>query len=134
MRLALAFMLLTTMATAPLAAHAAEVRTASGVSTDRPATPPRGPVPLPGDRSGGARRDHDRTTIIIPPLVLVSPGRCWQSGYWTYQWVPQSYSYSAWVDGQWSADGYWIPSHYEPVYYSGGYYQPLWIDGYWMGC
>jgi len=72
--------------------------------------------------------------VIVPQIVFVSPGRCWQSGYWSYQWVAQSYSYNTWVPGVWSPDGYWIAAHYEPGWYDGGYYQPLWVEGYWAGC
>ena len=139
MRLVPALVLLAAVVAAPLTTRAAEMHASLGVSGDRPAAP-RAPAPLtgerPGERHGEGRhdRDRDRTTIIIPQVVFVSPGRCWQSGYWTYQWVPQSYAYSTWVEGQWSADGYWIPSHYAPVYYEGGYYQPLWVEGYWTGC
>ena len=64
----------------------------------------------------------------------MTPGRCWQPGYWTYQWVPQTYTYNTWVAGQWSADGYWIDGHYAPSQYSTGYYQPLWVEGYYSGC
>ena len=79
-------------------------------------------------------RPDQRTIVVAPSVVVVSPGRCWQDGYWSYQWVPQSYSYSAWVPGQWSPDGGWIEGHYEPAWYNGGYYQPLWVAGYWTGC
>jgi hypothetical protein len=46
--------------------------------------------------------------LVVPPVVVVAPGQCWQDGYWDYQWVP------TW-------DG-------------GGYYQPFWVDGYWAAC
>jgi len=80
------------------------------------------------------RRDGDRLAVVIPQLVFVSPGRCWQAGYWNYQWVPQPYSYNTWVPGQWSPDGFWIEGHYEPAWYNGGSYQPYWVEGYWSRC
>ena len=79
-------------------------------------------------------RRSDGTVVVVPSVVVVSPGRCWQAGYWTYQWVPQSYAYNAFVPGQWSADGFWIEGHYESAWYSSGYYQPYWVEGYWSRC
>ena len=83
-----------------------------------------------GQRSGH-HHGHHRPVIIIPQTVFVTPNRCWQPGYWTYQFVPQSYSYNTWVAGQWSPDGQWIEGHYAPSFYNTGYYQPLWVDGYY---
>jgi hypothetical protein len=80
------------------------------------------------------RRDGSQAVVVVPQVVFVSPGRCWQAGYWDYQWVPQSYGYNAWVPGQWSAEGFWIEGHYEQAWYSGGYYQPYWVEGYWSRC
>jgi hypothetical protein len=79
-------------------------------------------------------RQREGRIVIVPQIVFVSPGRCWQAGYWTYQWVPQAYSYTTWVPAQWSPDGAWIEGHYAAGWYSGGYYQPLWIDEYWSRC
>lgn len=85
---------------------------------------------------GRGRRDHPhrQPVIVVPQTVFMTPTRCWQPGYWTYQFVPQYYTYSAWVEGQWSADGRWIDGHYAPAQYSSGYYQPLWVDGYYTAC
>jgi hypothetical protein len=83
------------------------------------------------------RRFHragDQPVFVVPQLVVVSPGRCWQAGYWDYQWVPQSYAYNAWVPAQWTPDGLWIEGHYEAAWYSSGYYQPYWVEGYWARC
>jgi len=80
------------------------------------------------------RRLGDGPVIVVPQIVYVSPGRCWQAGYWDYQWVPQSYAYNAWVPGQWSPDGFWIEGHYEAAWYNSGYYQPVWVEGYWSSC
>ena len=115
--------------------------------------PPTGPPPArtpsvlrggdPGiERFDGDRRGHDRPRrpghgrpiIVVPQTVFVTPSRCWQPGYWTYQWVPQTYTYSTWVAGQWSPDGRWIDGHYAPSQLSSGYYQPLWVEGYYSGC
>jgi hypothetical protein len=85
-------------------------------------------------RRGHVRHGHHRHQAHRPTVVFVTPGRCWQAGYWTYQWVPQAYTYSAWVGGQWSPDGRWIDGHYAPVQYHSGYYHPLWVEGYWAGC
>ena len=80
------------------------------------------------------RHAADGTLVAVPQVVFVSPGRCWQSGYWDYAWVPQSYAYNAWVPGGWAPDGSWVEAHYESTWYGGGYYQPLWVEGYWTPC
>jgi hypothetical protein len=85
-----------------------------------------------GRRPGHGRPDHHH--FHRPAVIFVSPSRCWQPGYWTYQWVPQAYTYTTWVAGQWSPDGRWIDGHYAPSQYTSGYYQPFWIEGYWAGC
>jgi hypothetical protein len=64
----------------------------------------------------------------------VAPYRCWQPGYWTHQWVPQAYTYNTWVAGHWSPDGRWVEGHYVPYVHHAGYYQPYWVDGYWVSC
>jgi hypothetical protein len=118
----------------------------------KPILPPKGPPPartpsvLKGGDPGIARYDHDRrprrpdrpaprqSVIVVPQTVVVAPRHCWQPGYWTYQWVPQTHTYSAWVPGHWSADGYWIEGHLAPSQVSWGYYHPLWVEGYYTGC
>jgi hypothetical protein len=80
------------------------------------------------------RHDGNGSVVIVPQVVVVSPGRCWQDGYWDYQWVPESYAYNAFVPGQWSTEGFWIEGHYQQAWYEGGYYQPLWVPGYWTRC
>ena len=87
-----------------------------------------------GHGHGHHRPGHHRPVIVIPQTVFVTPGRCFQSGYWTYQWVPQAYTYSTWVAGQWSPDGRWVDGHYAPSQYTSGYYQPLWVEGYYTSC
>jgi len=128
-------------------AEAADARPLPG-SIERPTTPPPARTPSvlrggdPGierfdDRRGDGRAHRpgpQRPVIVIPQTVFVGPGSCWQGGYWSYQWVPQTYTYSTWVAGQWSPDGYWIDGHYAPSQYSTGYYQPLWVEGYYAAC
>jgi hypothetical protein len=87
-----------------------------------------------GHGHGHHRPGHHRPAVVVPQTVFVTPGRCFQSGYWTYQWVPQTYTYTTWVPGQWSPDGRWIDGHYAPSQYSSGYYHPLWVEGYYTAC
>jgi len=143
--LGLSMALLTLLALASAPAEAADLRVHPGSMRALPAPPPartpsvlRGPDPgLENfDRHG---RDHDRSgrpIFVVPQTVFVSPSRCWQPGYWTYQFVPQTYTYSSggWVPGQWSPDGQWIDGHYATGAYNSGYYQPLWDDGYYTAC
>jgi hypothetical protein len=125
---------LSMLPTAAPAAHAAAVRASLGVTTDSAPARPLAP-PATGRRGDvGPGHRHERLIVVISQMIVVSPGRCWQPGYWMYQWMPQSYSYSAWVPGEWAPDGFWIAGHYEPAWYDGGYYQPLWVDGYWLRC
>lgn len=73
-----------------------------------------------------------RTVFVVPSTVLIvpSPPPCrWIPGYWTYQWIPQSYTYEAWVPGHWSPQGSWFEGHYQLRAVSTGYYQPFWVDG-----
>ncbi|HEU4369848.1 MAG TPA: hypothetical protein VFV05_16620 [Methylomirabilota bacterium] len=86
------------------------------------------------DQRGRGHVRHGHHHQHQPAVVVVTPRRCWQAGYWTYQWMPQSYSYITWVAGQWSPDGRWIDGHYAPALYYSGFYQPLWVEGYWTGC
>jgi hypothetical protein len=126
-------------------AGAAGARLVPGSVTRSSAPPPaRTPSVLRGgdpgierfdDRRGDGRPHRPgRPVIVVPQTVFVTPSRCWQPGYWSYEWVPQTYTYSTWVEGRWSADGYWIEGHYAPAQYSTGYYQPLWVDGYYSSC
>src|SRR5882724_8683535 len=67
------------------------------------------------------------TPVLVFPVYVAQPRRCFVPGYWAYAWVPQSYQYGAWVDGQYSAEGLWLEGHWEPRTYSWGSYQPYWI-------
>ena len=56
----------------------------------------------------------------------------WVAGHWGRQWVPYYHTYNAWVPGYYGPRG-WIPGYYESqTVESGGYYQQLWVDGYWV--
>lgn len=146
--LAVSLAALTFAALAPSLAGATDVRV-HGPSVRPPAGPPPARTPSvlrggdPGlerfdkDRRGPGRPHrpgHHRRVIVVPQTVFVGPSRCWQAGYWTYQWVPQTHTYSTWVAGRWSPDGYWIDGHYAPGQVSSGYYHPLWVEGYYTAC
>jgi hypothetical protein len=147
--LALLLVGLTVPALAVVPAEATDLRSHPSTGTFTTAPPPartpsvlRGGNPglavddrRPGHGHGDHRRPgHHRPVIVVPQTVFVTPGRCFQAGYWTYQWVPQSYTYTTWVAGQWSPDGRWIDGHYAPSQYTTGYYQPLWVEGYYTSC
>ena len=72
MRFAPALALVVVIAAMPPAARAADVRAAFTVSRDRPAVAPR-------TANHDDRRRQERTIVIVPQIVFVSPGRCWQS-------------------------------------------------------
>ncbi len=74
--------------------------------------------------------------VIVPqPVVVVSPRRCLEPGYWAYSWVPQTYVSNEWVAGYYDSNALWIDGHYEPRAYAwGGYYQPYWVPERWGGC
>jgi len=68
------------------------------------------------------------TVIVAPAPLYVVPSQCYVPGYWNYQWIPQAYSYSEWVPGQWAPDGSWIDGHYEARLAMSGFWQPYWVD------
>jgi hypothetical protein len=72
---------------------------------------------------------------VAPAPAYVAPARPapqWVPGYWGQQWVPQYYTYDAWVPGYFARNGAWVQGYYEPrVAESGGYYERVWVDGYW---
>ena len=56
----------------------------------------------------------------------------WVHGYWGQQWVPQYYTYDAWIPGYFARNGAWIQGRYEvQTVESGGYYERVWVEGYW---
>lgn len=69
---------------------------------------------------------------IVEPAPAPPPQRRWMNGYWAQQWVPQTYVYDAWVPGYFTRSGRWVQGYYEQrVAESGGYYERVWVDGYW---
>ena len=53
-------------------------------------------------------------------------------GYWSYVFVPQQATTSAWVPGYYDTDGVWVAGYYASQTVQGGYYQPYWVQGgYW---
>jgi len=68
------------------------------------------------------------------PVVAAPAPRAprWVRGYWGQQWVPQYYTYDAWIPGYFAGNGAWIQGRYETqTAESGGYYERVWVDGYW---
>jgi hypothetical protein len=70
-----------------------------------------------------------------PPVVKHAPHRQaaprWVPGHWARQWIPQYQHYDVWVPPHYGRGG-WIPGHYETrAVEAGGYYQQVWVDGYW---
>jgi hypothetical protein len=135
----------------PTHGEAGEVRTSAGApgwSSYWAPAPARTPsVQRSGDRGGdrddGRRRwhggsghhhHHGHHHHYRPGVVLVAPARCWQPGYWAQQWVAQAHTYPTWVAGHWSQEGRWVQGHYVPYVHHTGYYQPYWIEGYWLSC
>ena len=56
----------------------------------------------------------------------------WVHGYWGQQWVPQYYTYDAWIPGYFARNGAWVQGRYETqTAESGGYYERVWVEGYW---
>ena len=90
-----------------------------------PPTTPDG-VPSPGPFPVR----HRGSVIVVSQPVFVTRS-CWAPGYWTYQWVPQVYSYNVWVPAQWAPDGSWIESHYQVQSTATGYYQEFWVPEQW---
>jgi hypothetical protein len=56
----------------------------------------------------------------------------WVHGYWGQQWVPQYYTYDAWIPGYFARNGAWVQGRYDAqTAESGGYYERVWVEGYW---
>ena len=82
---------------------------------------------------------------VAPPRITTTPCSAaptyaapaplaprWVPGYWGQQWVPQYYTYDAWVPGYFARNGGWVQGYYESrVAESGGHYERVWVDGYW---
>jgi len=73
--------------------------------------------------------------VVVPqPVVVVSPRHCLEPGYWTYNWIPQTYVSNEWVAGYYDSNALWIEGHYAPRAYTWGYYQPYWVPERWGSC
>jgi len=71
----------------------------------------------------------NRVARPVPPPVAAPR---WVQGHWAQQWMPQYYTYDAWVPGYFARNGAWVQGYYETrTAESGGYYQQVWVDGYW---
>ena len=70
-------------------------------------------------------------TFAAPNYAAPSPHRHWVAPHWGRQWVPQYSVYQVWVPGYFCDQG-WVPGYYEDrTVESGGYYQQVWLNGYW---
>ena len=55
----------------------------------------------------------------------------WVHGYWGQQWVPQHYTYDAWIPGYFAGNGACVHGRYETqTAESGGHYERVWVEGY----
>src|SRR5258705_5338804 len=95
MRLALVAVLLLTAVTLPPAVVEAGSRRVEHVVPDRAFSGPGWRFNEVENFRQQFRQDQrrfhragDQPVLVVPPVVVVSPGRCWQAGYWDYPWVP----------------------------------------------
>jgi hypothetical protein len=101
---------------------------------------PNRPSSAPAHRGVPHASPHHRVragvVFVTPPPVLVyaAPRQCVSPGYWTYQWIPTSYTQSIWVPAGFTAEGAWIDGHFEQRAYASGYYQPHWIPDQAYAC
>ncbi|MBI2219381.1 MAG: hypothetical protein HYU51_19050 [Candidatus Rokubacteria bacterium] len=89
----------------------------------------------PGARHAPDRRFHRPRNVVIvssPVIVVSPPARCWNPGYWTYQWTPQATTTHAWVPGYWATNGAWIDGQWHPQTVTTGYWQPVWVPDEWI--
>jgi hypothetical protein len=77
------------------------------------------------------RRPHDHVIIVPQPIYIAPSQSCHVPGYWTYQWVPQTFWQTVYVPGYWAADGTWVQSHYAQQPYATGTYHPVWVPEQW---
>ena len=102
------------------------------------------PGPPPGWRrlhpqghTRGIVTDPRTRVILVPrpyyyaPSYVAPPSPRWVPGYWSYQWVPQVSTSYVYVPGYYTAEGVWVESYYTPQLTQTGYYQPVWMEGYW---
>ena len=115
-------LLVAALAGGPAPAAAGGVRIVIGGPPFHPAGRPRHVHPHPG------------RAIVVPRPIYLAPRRCWAQGAWTYQWVPQSQVYYAWMPGHYNTDALWVEAQYVPRVLQSGYWQPTWIEGRWVDC
>jgi len=77
---------------------------------------------------------HPHYVAPAPAYVAPAPpAPRWVPGYWGQQWMPQYYTYDAWVPGYFARNGAWVQGYYEPrAAESGGHYERVWVDGHWI--
>jgi hypothetical protein len=73
---------------------------------------------------------HHGQVILVPSYPHVVAPR-WVPGYWTYRWVAHAVPSYVWVPGSYTVGGYGVEGRYEPRTSQAGYYQQVWIEGYW---
>lgn len=79
---------------------------------------------------------HRGKVLVVPPAThpyAAYPyvaGPRWIPGHWTQRWVPQVSAIHVWRPPHYSAEGYWVGGYYEPRTTQIGYYQQVWVDGY----
>ena len=84
------------------------------------------------------RQDHDRRGrhFIVPRTYFVpayvTPAPTWVPGYWIWRWVPQAQTAYVYVPGYYDQYGSWVSSRYEPRSTESGFYQQVWVEGYWQ--
>lgn len=88
------------------------------------------------DRRHDRHHRHDRRFLFVPrtyfvPYTYVAPAPIWVPGYWTWRWVPQAQTSYLYVPGYYDQYGSWVTSRYEPRTVEAGFYQQVWIEGYW---
>jgi hypothetical protein len=88
------------------------------------------------DRRHDRHDRHDRRFLFVPrsyyvPYTYVAPVPTWVPGYWTWRWVPQAQTSYAYVPGYYDQYGSWVTSRYEPRVVEAGFYQQVWVEGYW---
>ncbi len=96
--------------------------------------PPAVPVPEhPRHVRPRADGQAQQNVIVVAPVVVPPATQCSSSGYWTYEWVPQTTTTQAWVPGHWAPNGTWVDAGWQTQTVATGYWQPLWVpDG--SGC
>ena len=64
------------------------------------------------------------------PAGVSTVGR-WVPGYWSWEWVDQTYTYQVLAPGHYNDAGVWVEGQYENRAVDNGYHRRIWVDGYW---